>query len=186
MKVEGIDYIYVVGGYRFNILKPYIKTYLDRNIRFKVQFPADGTSNAIHLVKNYVSKEFIVLAGDTIFNTEDIQKLVNKKNSLLYTEKTVRLYEYGTLDMEGNRITHINEKDTNPTSHLVNCSAYHFDYKIFDYIEKTQEDKRFGEKIITNSINLMIDEGTPFYGIKIDKLLEISYPKDIEEVERLV
>jgi NDP-sugar pyrophosphorylase family protein len=184
MKVQGIDYIYVVGGYRFNVLKPYVKTYLSPQIRFKIQFPANGTANAISLVKNYVSRDFIVLAGDTIFNTEDLQKLVSKKNSLLYTEiESKRLYEYGTLDMVGDRILHINEKDTNPTSNLVNCSAYHFDYRVFDYIDKTLEDSRFKEKIVTNTINLMINDGIQFSGIEIKKLLEISYPSDIKEVE---
>jgi len=190
-KVPGIDYIYIVSGYRFNVLEPYVKTYLDQNIRFKRQSPVNGTANAIALLENMISKEFIVLSGDTIYKPEDIKKLVNQNNSLLYTEMSKRLFEFGTLDLgfpskegDGFDITYINEKSSRPTSNLVNCGAYHFDHRIFKYIKETQEDVRFKEKIITNSINLMIDDGIKFRGIYMDKLLEVSYPEDIKEVEK--
>ena len=86
--------------------------------------------------------------------------------------------------MKDEYIKHINEKSTKPTSNKVNCGAYHFTTEIFDYIEKTPIDSRFGEKIITNSINLMIDDAIVFRGIYIDKLNEISRVEDIEKVER--
>ncbi len=190
-KVPGIDYIYVVSGYRFNVLEPYVKTYLDQSIRFKRQSPVNGTANAISLLENMISKEFIVLSGDTIYKPEDIKMLVKYNNSLLYTERNTRLYEFGTLDLgvpshpgEGFQIKYINEKSSRPTSNLVNCGAYHFDHRIFKYIKETQEDSRFKEKIITNSINLMIDDGIEFKGLYMDKLLEVSYPEDIKEVEK--
>jgi glucose-1-phosphate thymidylyltransferase len=183
-KVDDIGYIYLISGYRYNILEPYVKTYIDSHIRFRKQNPVNGTANAISLVENFVSEEFIVLAGDTIFNSSDIKKLVDKNNSLLYTEQKDRLYEFGTLDFNGDLITHINEKSSKPTSNLVNCSAYHFDSRIFRYIRDTPIDNRFNEKIITNSVNMMIDDNITFSGIKIDKLLEVSYPEDIEEVEK--
>jgi glucose-1-phosphate thymidylyltransferase len=189
-KVPGIDYIYIVSGYRYNILEPYVKTYLDPNIRFIRQQLVNGTANAISLLENKISKEFMVLSGDTIYKQDDLKMLVKYNNSLLYTERNIRLYEFGTLDLgvpsnpgEGFKIKYINEKSSRPTSNLVNCGAYHFDYRIFKYIKETQEDPRFREKIITNSINLMIDDGIEFRGLYMDKLLEVSYPEDIKEVE---
>lgn len=183
--LKNIDNIYIVSGYRFNILQPYVKTYIDSSIIFLRQYELTGTADAIGLVENYISNDFLVLAGDTIFLKEDLEKLLKTPNSLLYTKQKDRLYEFGTLDLDkDNNIKHIYEKDTKPVSNFVNCSAYHFDRRIFKYIRLTEVDKRFNERIITNSINLFINDGNEFKGLYIEKLLEVTYPKDIEEVEK--
>lgn len=183
--IQNLDlgYIYVVSGYRYNVIEPYVKTFLDKDVRFARQKYRTGTADAINLLNGMIKDDFIVLAGDTIFNLKDLEKLRLHPNSLLYTEQKDRLYEFGSLDMDGCYIKHINEKSTTPTSNNVNCSAYHFTSDIFKYISKTEIDKRFDERIITNTINLMIDDGYSFKGIKIDELNEVSYPKDIKIVE---
>ena len=87
------------------------------------------------------------------------------------------------MNMYRDEILHINEKSTEPTSTFVNCGAYHFDYNIFEYIDKTPVDYRFNERIITNTINMMIEDGISFYGIKTNDLKEITRIEDIEKVE---
>lgn len=184
--VEDLDLgnIYLITGYRYNIIEPFVKTNLNSDVRVIRQNKRTGTANAINLTKNMISDDFLVLSGDTIFKKEDLKKLSEWDNSLLYTEQKENLFEFGTLDMEGHYITHINEKSTRPTSYNVNCSAYHFNKQLFDYIPKTPVDKRFGERIVTNTINLMIDDGYKFGGIKIDELNEVTRPKDIYTVEQ--
>jgi dTDP-glucose pyrophosphorylase len=149
------------------------------------QFRPDGTANAINLAKEHIDDDVIVLSGDIIYDKEDIKKLIQTPNSLLYTIQDERLEEYGTMDMAlGDKILNINEKSTTPTSNLVNCGAYHFTKDVFEYIPKTDVDERFNERIITNTINLMIDNGIEFTGIKINRLDEITYPEDIAIVEK--
>jgi len=189
LKDFNIERYIVVTGYRSNILESYIKTYIDLPVIFQRQYEYSGTSDAIALVEDLVSNDFIVLAGDTIFLKEDLEKLYKVPNSLLYTKQTERLHEYGTLCLDDikydySSILHIFEKDTKPISNYVNCSAYHFDKRIFKFIKETPIDNRFREKIITNSINLFIDADNMFKGIYIEKLLEITYPKDIKIVEK--
>ena len=180
----GIDKIYIICGYREGILKNYFKFNIDRKVTFIHQKEQTGTADAIYLAKNYIDNDFIVLAGDTIFLDEDIEKLMKCKNCLLLTAKYERLQEYGTVELDNNWITHIYEKFIEPKSNLVNCSAYHFKPNIFGYIPNTDVSERFGERIITNTINLIIDDGIRFKGIKINKLLEISYPEDVEKIEK--
>lgn len=179
-----IGYVYLITGYRYNIIEPYVKTNIDSYVRVVRQKKRTGTADAINLVKDMVGDEFIVLAGDTIFNSEDLKKLADWENSLLYTYQEEKLHEFGTLDLNKNYIRHINEKSTEPTSNLVNCSAYHFNKDMFEYIPKTSVDKRFGERIITNTINLMIDDGYKFGGIRIKELNEVTRSKDIKIIER--
>lgn len=178
-----INKIFIVSGYRQGVLMDYAKK-KGWNVDFYTQYEQTGTADALYKVKNYVSDNFLVLAGDAILHKDDMEYLSRIKNSLLHTKMDRRLYEYGTLDIVGNLIRHINEKSTRPTSRLVNCSAYHFTDDVFNYIPKTPIDERFGERIITNTINLMIDDGVKFKGIPVREHLEISYPEDIKRVEK--
>jgi len=179
----GIDKFYVITGYKEGAIKSYFKYNIDADVTFIHQKKRTGTADALYLVKDYVSEDFILLAGDTIFDREDLEYLSLCQNSLLYTERYEKLYEYGTMEIRGGRIRRIHEKSTDPISNFVNCSAYHFTKDVFRYIPKTEIDPRFGERIITNTINLMLDDGYRFRGIPIEHLNEISYPEDINIIE---
>lgn len=179
--------IIIITGYKCGTLKSYIKFNItDMDIEFVHQKKLTGTADAIYLVKDLIKEPFIVLAGDTIYEVNDLMKLRQLSNSLLYVKMNGELFQYGTLETINNHIERINEKCTNPTSNLVNCSAYHFSPTVFNFIKKTDIDVRFGERIITNTINLMIDKGVRFTGIRINNFCEITRPEDIEEVEARV
>jgi NDP-sugar pyrophosphorylase family protein len=190
----GIDNILMITGYKEQMIKNYfditnasLSSPYHINIDFIHQEKQTGTADAIYLAKDYVDGEFLVLSGDTIFLKEDVKRLMKQNNSFLYTKQHERLHEYGTLEFDkkdDTLIKKIYEKETKPVSNFVNCGAYHFDKRIFDYIPKTHVDERFKERIITNTINLMLERKIPFHGIYTDNLYEITYPKDIQEVER--
>lgn len=178
----GITEIYIISGYLEDVLMNYAKDNL-HGVHYITQKKQTGTADAIYLSKDYMDDDFIVLAGDIIFNKKDLMKLLQIKNSLLYSKQYTKLEEFGTLDLKGDMILNINEKSTEPSSNFVNASAYHFTPKVFDYIPKTEIDERFGERIITNTINLMIDDKIAFTGIPIKERNEVSYVGDIEIVE---
>ena len=178
----GISEIYIISGYLENVLINYAKDNL-HGVHFITQERQTGTADAIYLTKDHIDEDFIALAGDIIFNKKDLMKLLQIKNSLLYSKQYTKLEEFGTLDLKGDKIMNINEKSTEPSSNFVNASAYHFTPVVFDYIPKTEVDMRFGERIITNTINLMIDDKIAFTGIPIKVRNEISYPEDIKIVE---
>jgi len=187
-----VNKIFIISNYKESIIKSYIKyNYSDMDIQFIHQKKLSGTADAIKLTKTHTkNRNILVLSGDIIYNKSELNNLIKMKNSLLFTEKFNRLYEYGTID-KGDplrefgfwEIKFINEKSTRPTSNYVNCGAYYFDNRVYDYIDRTHYDSRFDEKIITNTINLMIDDGIKFNGYWTEHLNEISHPEDIEEVE---
>ena len=145
------------------------------------QTEPNGTANAIYLAKDYIDSDFLALSGDIIYTEDQLRLLMSQKNSLLCTEMEDRLFEYGTLDLlRGNKIQYINEKSTLPTSKVINCGSYHFTPEVFDYIPKTEIDKRFKERIITNTINLMVKDGIEFVGLPTDYHNEITYKEDIK------
>ena len=179
----GVDNIHIVSGYKEELIKSYFHFKDRSDLNFIHQAKQTGTADAIQLARQHIDGEFLVLSGDTIFLRKDIKKLMNTNNSFLYTKQTERLFEYGTIEFEGEFIKKIWEKSTTPVSEFVNCSAYHFDKRVFNFIPKTAIDRRFGERIITNTINLMLEKGIRFHGVYTDDLFEISYPKDIKIVE---
>jgi len=181
---DDINNVYIVTGYHEGTLKSYIKyNYGDMNIKFIHQKELTGTADAVYLAKDYIKEDFMVLAGDIVFNEDDLNYLKVCKNSLLYTELYEKLYHYGTMELRGGIVKKIREKSTEPVSNFVNCSAYHFTKDVFRYIPITCIDKRFNERIITNTINLMLEDGYRFRGIPIEYLNEISFPEDIEKIE---
>ena len=184
LKECNIDDVIIITGYKCGTLKSFIKYNIeDMNIKFIHQKKLTGTADAVYLAKNHIKGPFLVLAGDIIFSKGDIKKLMQLRNSLLYTKQKDRLYEFGTLDIAGDNIKYINEKATDPTSNLINCAGYNFTPTVFEFIHKTLIDERFEERIITNTINLMLENHIVFQGIKIKELNEISRIEDIEKVE---
>ena len=181
-----VDNLILVVGYKKEVIHNYLKGYdCPFGLWIIPQNKLDGTANAIFLAKDTITTDtFLVLSGDIIYKPEEIKDLASESNSLLCTTMDKRLYEYGTIDFDdvSGNIRYINEKTTRPTSHYVNCGAYHFTKEVFSYIKDTPVDRRFKEKIITNTINLMIDDGIEFSGIDINNLNEVSYPSDIKEV----
>lgn len=176
-------YVYVISGYKDSKLKSYLRNNTNEYIEFVHQRKRTGTADAVNLVKKYMKDEFLVLAGDTIFNKEHLKELAEENNSLLFSRQYKQLHEFGTIEFDEGGIKHIHEKSTTPVSNYINCSAYHFDTRLFKYIPKTPVDPRFGERIITNTINEMLDDDIKFNGIFIPERNEISYPDDIEVVE---
>ena len=177
-----IDNIYIITGYKEKVIKDYGKDNLLGCI-YITQENITGTADAISLIKKDISHDFIVLAGDTIYNTIDLINLTKKENTLLYTRHNTKLREFGTIkfwseDIIGN----IYEKKLRPASNCVNISGYHLTREIFNYIDDTP--KLRDEKPIPETINLMIDDGIEFRGVYIDKWYHISYKEDIERIEK--
>ena len=189
----GFTELILVVGYRGEQLEHYIlnKYIPNKNfkgtIRFIRQIKLNGTATAVYMSKQYISNgDFIVLSGDTIYNKKDIKELSKKSNTILYTEMKDNRNQYGTLKMDGNKILHINEKQKRFKSNNINCGAYHLGYAIYEYILQTPENKRIKERTITDSINLMIDEGYVFSGIFSNELCDISTPLDVDRLENQI
>ena len=187
--------IYVVVGYKGEMVAKHLREhkYTFEHLKIIYQKELNGTANAIYLTKKYINNpnRIVVLSGDTIYRIMDLKKLLHKHdNTVLYTfyKGPKKLSEYGTLNFdEHGYITKIDEKNKKHTSYRINCGAYKFNgTDVFDYIEKTPIDTRFNEKIITDTINLMIKDGIKFKGALTFDFNEITYVDDIKRVEGAV
>ena len=177
--------IYIVCGYKKEVIQDYYKDSSD-NITLVVQKDMNGTSSAIESVESYIKDDFVVLSGDTLYSSYDIKSIADNIESILVVKSNNNLERYGTMLIKDGIAKHIYEKHTNPVSNYVNCGTYHFSKDIFKYIKKTEEDPRFNERIITNTINIAIQDGALFRSILTNRLIEITFPNDIEEIENMM
>jgi len=142
------------------------------------QGQALGTAHAIGMVEKFVD-DFIVLSGDTIFGKQDIKSIAKNKNCMGII-KAENLKDYGTVEIKDKSILKIYEKMEKPVTNIINAGIYHFDKKIFDYIQKTKKSIR-GEYEITDSINMMVNDKN-LTGTLLKEWKDIVYPWDLLDV----
>ncbi|AKB27915.1 Glucose-1-phosphate thymidylyltransferase [Methanosarcina siciliae C2J] len=165
LEKNGIKEIILIVGYEKERIMNYFEDGLNFgvNITYVEQKAQLGTAHAIEQAKKQISpedSEFLVLNGDNLVESKTIADLLNNYEgdaSLL----TVRMEEtagYGVVLKENKRVTRILEKRPGDLSHIVNTGIYIFTPQVFETIEKTPISEN-GEYAITDTLQLMIDEG---------------------------
>ena len=175
------EFIFIIG-YKGEIVKEYFGDGSKWGvvIEYLNQGKPLGTAHAISLLKNFVD-DFVVMCGDTIFGKDDIERIKNCENSIgLFEVENAK--EYGIVEMKGEKIIKIHEKMGEPFSNVINAGIYHFNEKIFEFIEKTDKSPR-GEYEITDSINLMAKE-EEIKGIMLKEWRDVVYPWDLLEANK--
>jgi len=175
------EFIFIVG-YRGEMIKEYFGdgSKWGVAIEYLNQGKPLGTAHAVSLLKNFVD-DFVVMCGDTIFGKDDIKRVKNCENSIGIFE-VENAKEYGIVEMDEGKIIKIHEKMEEPFSNVINAGIYHFNEKIFEFIEKTDKSPR-GEYEITDSINLMAKE-EEIKGIMLKEWRDVVYPWDLLEANK--
>ncbi len=167
------EYIFVVS-YKSEMVRNYFGNgeKWNVNIEYVNQGPPLGTAHAIGTVERFVN-DFLVISGDTIFGKEDLKNIVNNKSSMGLVE-VEDASEYGIVELKGKEIEKIYEKMEEPFSNTINAGVYHFDKKIFNFINKTKKSAR-GEYEITDSINMLVND-LSLDGIFLKEWRDVVYP----------
>ena len=173
-KKAGLKEFLFVVGYKSEMVRNHFGKGEKWNVKISYvnQGDALGTAHAIRMVKKFTDK-LIVLCGDTIFGPQDIKNIVKKETSMGLV-KVNSPDEYGIVEIKGKKIVKIYEKMLEPFSNIINAGIYHFNKKIFDFIEKTKKSPR-GEYEITDSINMMI-KNNEMDGVLLKEWRDVVYP----------
>ena len=157
-------------------------------ISYEVQEEAGGIAQALGLAEKFANDDkVIVILGDNIFE-DDISKAVRdfeaqEKGAKVFLKDVKTPESYGVACVEGDKITSIIEKPTDPKSNLAVTGLYMYDKQIFEII-KTLKPSNRGELEITDVNNFYLDQGTLTYealkgfwgdcGESFDSLMEAS------------
>lgn len=177
------DFIFIVS-YKSEMVRNYFGKGEEWNVNIEYinQGKPLGTGHAIGIVEKFVG-DFIVLCGDTIFGKNDIKNIIEKDNSMGLIEVD-NPKEYGIVETKGNDVVKIYEKMNEPFSNVINGGIYHFNHKIFNYIQKTSKSSR-GEYEITDSINMLINDEN-VKGVFLKNWRDVVYPWHLLDANREV
>ena len=181
-KKAGLKDFIIIVGYRSNMVREYFGDGKKWNvdITYLNQGKPMGTAHALSLLSNLVD-DFLVLSGDTIFGTKDIQKVMGHQWAIGIHE-VEDPSSYGVVELRKEKITQIYEKSDHPPSHCINAGIYRLHKEIFTYIKKTPVSPR-GEYEITDTFNLFVQKHA-LAAIKIEKWRDVKYPWELIDANK--
>ena len=177
------DFLFIIGC-RDEDVRSYFQDGLAWNVHIDYvnQGKPQGTGHAIGIVEPFVD-DFLVLSGDTIFNSKDIKKSKEHKQSIgLYTVDNPK--DYGIVETKENTIIQIHEKMKQPFSNLINAGLYHFDNSIFSSLSELTRSPR-GEYELTDAINIAT-EHQPFSTLYLNEWRDVGYPWDLLNANKIL
>jgi len=118
----GVDRIFVVVHYGREQIEEYLKTVELGDVSVVYQSKPCGTADAVRCLERYVEGKFIVVNGDVLFDIKDIKPALKREEKYMIALKKVENpLEFGIVDVEGNFVKKIDDKQTGNVSGLVNA-----------------------------------------------------------------
>ena len=180
LKEAGIrDFIFIVG-YHGEIIRQHFNSgeKWGVNIEYVTQMKQFGTAHALKLVQRFVNDKFILANGDVLAGAEDIKKVMAKDIITMSLIEAKDTTDVGVVELSGDKIQEVHEKTESPPSNLVNAGIYLITAEIFPAIDKTGQSPR-GEYELTDSLQIILNEGQAIAGVEIARWLNVSYPWDL-------
>jgi len=167
---------------------------LGMKIEYAVQPKILGTADAASVAKDYITDSFLLVYGDLLITSDVVGKIQEahkrKQSSATLSVVSVEHPErYGVVGIDGDHVVNIVEKPAAEAAldRPVNAGIYVFSTEIFRTIEQTGRSQR-GEREITDSIRLLIDEKKSVTAVEIprEEWLDIGRPWDLLEANERV
>jgi len=173
----GVKELAIVIGYRDDVIKDYFAdgTAWGVKINYYIQRQQNGTAGALAMVSDYCDGKFIVINGDILVESKDIEQISTMDGNTLTVTRVHNTEGMGVITLEDGKVKNIYEKTDKPPSKIINAGIYLFTPEIFRYLKATPLSQR-GEYELTDSIQTMINEGITMNCIELSKWFNLSYP----------
>jgi bifunctional UDP-N-acetylglucosamine pyrophosphorylase/glucosamine-1-phosphate N-acetyltransferase len=180
IKKTGIEEFIFVVGYRQDAVRDYFGNGQSWgvNIDYVTQRNQLGTAHAIKITRELVDGRFLVVNGDMLVKEQDLKRMMAREDFTLSLIEVKYQQDMGVVEIDGERVVHIWEKLPIPPSNLVNAGIYVLTPDIFPAISDTSRSPR-GEYEITDSLQLLIDQGHRLGYEKVEYWLNIGYPWEL-------
>lgn len=138
------------------------------NLRYIEQKELLGTAHALGTLEELIDPPLLVFLGDIYLVAPDLKLLLQEveagqANAILVskieenTEFIMR--NFSIHEGRAGRVTKVVEKPKCPSSRIKGCGIYVFDRHVFDAVRRTPRTSMRNEYEITDSIQVMIDDG---------------------------
>jgi D,D-heptose 1,7-bisphosphate phosphatase len=181
-----INRIYIIGGYRGEKIYKYFHDTIVNFVKIHCIIEKEplGTGGSLNLIKNKISKNFLLFNGDTIFDI-DIKKFISqsKKNKINIAVTNNNSYllnkKLNNIDIDKNKIL------IRKQSKKINGGIYYLNKKIFSLIKPkcSLENDILPNEINKKNVigiyfkNFFIDIGTPANLILSKKIIPSFFKK---------
>ena len=173
-----IDFVFVVGYGEREIRKYFGDgAELGIHIDYAPQRHQHGTADAVRSARDLVTGPFLLLNGDMILKTGDIEKMCSQPAPCMGISTTDHPGDYGVVLEEGGYVTSLEEKSKQPKSNLINAGAYLFTQEIFDLIDKVHPSPR-GELELTDALFGLIAK-KKLKAYHLSYWLDVGHPWDM-------
>ncbi len=196
MRAIGVTDVVIVVGH----LKDHITSYfgdgsrLGLSIRYVEQKQMLGIAHAVAQLEPIIDSPFILFLGDIFSVQKDLPGMAEmfwerKAGAVLAVKHETNpefiRRNFAVILHASGTVTRVIEKPRYLTNNLKGCGVYMFDLAIFDAIRRTPRTAQRDEYEITNSIQILIDDGYPVYPIEtIEWDMNVTFPSDLLECNR--
>jgi dTDP-glucose pyrophosphorylase len=162
------------------------------SIRYVEQRETLGIAHAVGNLERYIDSPFILFLGDIYFIADDLRPMIEEVLSgdvnahlvsKIETDPEMIKRNFAIIENRGNRVQRVIEKPRYVRSRFKGCGIYIFDQYIFDAIRRTPRTAMRDEYEITESIQIMINDGLSvchFPAVKYD--INLTVPNDLLKI----
>lgn len=158
-------------------------------IRYVEQSETLGMAHAVGKLEQYINSPFMLLLGDIYLTTEDLGPMIQRVlggeinaclASKIEPDPDMIRRNFAIMEEHGGRVRQVIEKPRYVESRLKGCGLYMFDQNIFDAIRRTPRTAMRDEYEITDSIQIMINDGHVVYHSPVVKDdMNLTFPNDL-------
>lgn len=192
MKELGIEEVIIVIGHLGHEIARTLGdgSYLGVSIRYIEQNETLGIAHALGRLEPYISSSFLLSLGDIFLVTDDLKSMAKKNKD--YDASVVLAVKHEddpevikrnfTVLMadDGVRVKRVIEKPRHTTTNIKGCGLYLFDPYVFDAIRRTPRTAMRDEYEITDTIQIVIDDGYPVLISDVVKWdMNVTFPADV-------
>ncbi|MFN0178566.1 MAG: sugar phosphate nucleotidyltransferase [Gemmatimonadales bacterium] len=164
-------------------------------IRYVEQRETLGLAHAVGKLEKSIDSPFILLLGDIYFTTGDLKPMIRRVlggeingflASKIEPDPEMIRRNFAIMADDDGRVRRVVEKPHFPRSTVKGCGLYVFDQHVFDAIRRTPRTAMRDEYEITDSIQIMIDDGaTVYHDPVVVEDMNITFPDDLLHVNRM-
>ncbi len=185
-----ISSVVVIVGYKGELVRNYVSSeYADLKIDYVVQEERNGIGHAIHLTREVADagEPILIILGDTIVRA-DLRGITQSDNNVLAVKGVDDPRRFGVVEVQNGQVAKLVEKPEHPKSNLVIVGIYYFKDSgaMFDTLQRQIDGdiRSHGEYQITDTMQMMIDDGARFDAFEIDDWFDCGKPETLLETNR--
>lgn len=184
------EIIIVIGHLGYEIAQAFGDgIYLGVKLKYVEQRETLGIAHALGKLESYISSPILLSLGDVFYVTENIKSMEEKMlahdaGAVLAVKNEENLDEmkrnFSVLLDENGMVKRVIEKPRHISSSIKGCGLYLFTQHVFDAIRRTPRTAMRDEYEITDTIQILIDDGFPVLVSNVIKWdMNVTYPSDV-------